>query len=125
MFVKAYSASVVGVSAITIGVEVNLSRGLGMFLVGLPDSSVKESQDRIRSAFENSEFKMPGKRLVVNLAPADVRKEGSSFDLPIAVGILAATEQVSSQRIGDYIITGELSLDGTLRPLQKKEDKRS
>lgn len=118
MFVKAYSASVVGVSAITIGVEVNLSRGLGMFLVGLPDSSVKESQDRIRSAFENSNFKMPGKRLVVNLAPADVRKEGSSFDLPIAVGILAATEQVSSRYIGDYIITGELSLDGTLRPVK-------
>ena len=118
MFVKAYSASLVGVSAITISVEVNLSRGLGMFLVGLPDSSVKESQDRIRSAFENSNFKMPGKCLVINLAPADVRKEGSSFDLPIAVGILAATEQVSSERIGDYIITGELSLDGTLRPVR-------
>ncbi len=118
MFVKAYTASVVGVSAITVSVEVNISRGLGMFLVGLPDSSVKESQDRIRSAFDNSNFKMPGKRLVVNLAPADVRKEGSAFDLPIAVGILAATEQISPDLIDKYVITGELSLDGTLRAVR-------
>ncbi|MBR2333189.1 MAG: YifB family Mg chelatase-like AAA ATPase, partial [Rikenellaceae bacterium] len=118
MFVKAHTASVIGVSAITVNVEVNLSRGIGMFLVGLPDSSVKESQDRIRSAFENSDFKMPGKRLVVNLAPADVRKEGASFDLPIAVGILAATEQISADLIDKYIIIGELSLDGTLRAVR-------
>lgn len=107
-----------GVGAIPVSVEVNLSRGMGMFLVGLADSAVKESQDRIRSAFENSNLHMPGKRLVVNLAPADVRKEGSAFDLPIAIAILAATEQVSTQRLADYVIMGELSLDGSLRPIR-------
>lgn len=118
MFVRSYAASVVGVGAIPVTVEVNLSRGIGMYLVGLPDSAVKESQDRIRSAFENCNLKMPGKRLVVNLAPADVRKEGSAFDLPIAVAILAATEQVSAQHLDKYIIMGELSLDGTLRAVR-------
>lgn len=118
MFVKGFAGSIVGVGAIPVSVEVNLSRGMGMFLVGLADSAVKESQDRIRSAFENSNLHMPGKRLVVNLAPADVRKEGSAFDLPIAIAILAATEQVSTQRLADYVIMGELSLDGSLRPIR-------
>lgn len=116
MFVKTHAASISGIDAMPVTVEANVSNGLGMFLVGLPDSAVKESQDRIRSAFINCELKMPGKRLVVNLAPADVRKEGSSFDLPIAVAILAATEQISDKRLGEYILAGELSLDGAIKP---------
>ena len=87
-----------------------------MFLVGLPDNAVRESQERIRSAFDNSGLKMPGKKVVVNLAPADVRKEGSSLDLTIAVAILAAAGQVAPDRLGSYIIMGELSLDGTVNP---------
>jgi magnesium chelatase family protein len=118
MFVKSYTATIHGVDAMTVAVEASVSSGIGMFLVGLPDGAVKESQDRIRSAFANSNLKMPGKRLVVNLAPADVRKEGSSFDLPIAVAILAATEQISPDRLNDYMMTGELSLDGAVKPVK-------
>jgi magnesium chelatase family protein len=118
MFVKTHSASISGIDATPVVVEASISNGIGMYLVGLPDSAVKESQDRIRSAFINSELKMPGKRLVVNLAPADVRKEGSAFDLPIAIAILAASEQIEPQRLGEYVITGELSLDGQIKPVR-------
>ncbi|MDR0907039.1 MAG: YifB family Mg chelatase-like AAA ATPase [Rikenellaceae bacterium] len=118
MFVKTHSASISGIDAQAVTVEASISNGLGMYLVGLPDSAVKESQDRIRSAFINSELKMPGKRLVVNLAPADVRKEGSAFDLPIAIAILAASEQIEAQRLDGYVITGELSLDGQIKPVR-------
>ena len=118
MFVKCYAGTLVGIEAMTIEVEVNVSPGLGMFLVGLPDNAVRESQERVRSAFENSGLKMPGKKVVVNLAPADVRKEGSALDLTIAIAILAATEQVATDRIGTYIIMGELSLDGTVKPIR-------
>ena len=89
-----------------------------MFLVGLPDSAVKESQERIRSAFENSNLRMVGKKTIVNLAPADLKKEGSSLDLPIALAMLAATEQVESGNIGEWVILGELSLDGTVKPIK-------
>jgi magnesium chelatase family protein len=118
MFVKAYTATIYGVDAMTVEVEANVSPGIGMYLVGLPDGAVKESQDRIRSAFANCELRMPGKRLVVNLAPADVRKEGAAFDLPIAVAILAATEQITTERLGEYMVTGELSLDGAVKPVR-------
>lgn len=118
MFTKCFAGAVVGIEAFTVEVEVNVTRGLGMFLVGLPDNAVKESQERIRSAFENSGLRMPGKKVVVNLAPADVKKEGSALDLSIAVAILAATEQVESRMLKDYLVMGELSLDGTLRPIR-------
>jgi magnesium chelatase family protein len=118
MFVKTHTASLAGIDAMHVVVEANVSAGLGMFLVGLPDSAVKESQDRIRSAFANCGLKMPGKRLVVNLAPADVRKEGSAFDVPIAIAVLAATEQIGTERLEDYMLTGELSLDGAIKPVK-------
>ncbi|MDR2893962.1 MAG: YifB family Mg chelatase-like AAA ATPase [Alistipes sp.] len=118
MFVKSHTATIYGIDAMTVAVEANVSPGIGMYLVGLPDGAVKESQDRIRSAFANCDFKMTGKRLVINLAPADVRKEGSAFDVPIAVAILAATEQIGADRLNDYMLTGELSLDGAIKPVR-------
>ncbi len=118
MFVKAYTATIFGIDAMTVTVEANVSSGIGMYLVGLPDGAVKESQDRIRSAFANCGLRMTGKRLVVNLAPADVRKEGAAFDVPIAVAILAASEQIGAEKLNDYMITGELSLDGAVKPVR-------
>ncbi len=118
MFVKCYTSTLVGIDAMTVAVEANVSAGLGMYLVGLPDSAVKESQERIRSAFDNSGFRMTGRRLVVNLAPADVRKEGSGYDLPIAVAILAATDQLPTEHLAEYVMMGELSLDGSLMPVK-------
>jgi magnesium chelatase family protein len=118
MLVKTFGSAVVGVDAITITVEVNADRGFKFFMVGLPDNAVKESQHRIESALKNVGFKMPGKKLVVNMAPADIRKEGSAYDLTIAMGILAASGQMNSETIGDYVIMGELSLDGSLQPIK-------
>ncbi len=118
MFVKTYGSAVFGIDATTITVEVNIGNGVNFLLVGLPDSAVKESQQRIKAAFKNNDLKFPGKEITVNMAPADIRKEGSTFDLPIAIGILAASEQVLIDRLNDYIILGELSLDGTLNPLK-------
>jgi magnesium chelatase family protein len=118
MLVKTFGSAVVGVDAITITVEVNADRGFKFFMVGLPDNAVKESQHRIESALKNVGFKMPGKKLVVNMAPADIRKEGSAYDLTIAIGILAASGQVKEESVGDYIIMGELSLDGSLQPIK-------
>jgi len=118
MFVKCFSSTVSGIRAVIIPVEVNISNGIGMFLSGLPDNAVKESQARIRAAYENSGYKMTGKKVVVNLAPADLRKEGSAFDLPIAVGILAASGQVDGAKLHEYIIVGELSLSGALMPVR-------
>lgn len=118
MFTKCYASAIIGIDAMTVEVEVNITPGLGMFLVGLPDNAVRESQERIRSAFDNSNMRMPGKKVVVNLAPADLRKEGSALDLTIAVAILAATGQISSDKLADYIIMGELSLDGTVKPIK-------
>ena len=117
MLVKTYGATVFGIDATTITIEVNLAQGINFFLVGLPDSAVKESQQRIKAAFTNNNYRYPGKEITINMAPADIRKEGSVFDLPIALGILAASEQVSSEKIGEYMILGELSLDGQLNPL--------
>jgi magnesium chelatase family protein len=118
MLVKTYSATVLGIDAVTITVEVNLGQGINFFLVGLPDSAVKESQQRIKAAFSNNDLKYPGREITINMAPADIRKEGSVFDLPIAIGILAASDQVRSTELDQYMIMGELSLDGELRPLK-------
>lgn len=119
MFVRTYAGALVGIDAVTVTVEVNITGGgLGLFLVGLPDNAVKESEQRIRAAFENSGERMSGRKVVVNLAPADLRKEGSGFDLPIAVGILAAMERVDADAVGATMFVGELSLDGTLKPVR-------
>ncbi|MBT3208746.1 MAG: YifB family Mg chelatase-like AAA ATPase [Bacteroidetes bacterium] len=118
MLVKAYGSAVYGVSATTITIEVNVSQGINFFLVGLPDSAVKESQQRIDSALRTNGYKIPGKKVVINMAPADIRKEGSAYDLPLAIGIMAASEQIKSEKVGDYVIMGELSLDGSLQPIK-------
>jgi len=118
MLVKTYGSAVHGVDATTITVEVNIDKGINFSLVGLPDSAVKESQHRIDAALNNTGYKIPGKKITINMAPADIRKEGSSYDLTIAMGILAASEQISSDDISEYIIMGELALDGELRPIK-------
>ncbi len=118
MLVKTFGAAVFGIDATTITIEVNLAQGINFFLVGLPDSAVKESQQRIKAAFTNNGYKYPGKEITINMAPADIRKEGSIFDLPIAIGILAASEQLPIEDLDQYIILGELSLDGHLNPLK-------
>ena len=115
---KTYGSSVYGIKATKITVEVNVVTGFGLFLVGLPDNAVKESQHRIESALMAYRHKVPGKKIVVNMAPADIRKEGSAYDLTLAVGILAADEQVSSEKLSKYLIMGELSLDGSLQPIK-------
>ncbi len=118
MFTKCYASTLTGIDAMTLEVEVNITPGLGMFLVGLPDNAVRESQERIRSSFANCGLHMPGKKIVVNLAPADIRKEGTALDLTIAVAILAAAGEVSDTLTSQYMIMGELSLDGTLKPIR-------
>jgi len=118
MLVKTYGAANFGIDATTITIEVNLAQGINFFLVGLPDSAVKESQQRVKAAFANNGYKYPGKEITINMAPADIRKEGSIFDLPIAVGILAASDQVRSNELENYMILGELSLDGRLNSMK-------
>lgn len=118
MLVKTFGSSVFGINATTITIEVNIGQGINFFLVGLPDSAVKESQQRIKAALKNNNLNFPGKEITVNMAPADIRKEGSTFDLPIAIGILCASEQVLSDRISDYLILGELSLDGSVQAMK-------
>ncbi len=116
MLAKVYSSSVFGVDAYQVEVEIDLGGGLPSYtVVGLPDSAVRESRERVIAAIKNSGYIIPNKRVTVNLAPADVKKEGSSFDLPIAIGILAASEQVKSENFLEYYIAGELSLDGAIR----------
>jgi magnesium chelatase family protein len=118
MLIKTFGSAVYGVSAITITIEVNLTEGVGYFLVGLPDSAVKESMHRIESALKMCDYKMPRRKVVINMAPADIKKEGSAYDLTIAMGLLAASEQVKGDALKDYILMGELSLDGTLQPIK-------
>lgn len=118
MLVKTYGSAVFGIKATTITVEVNIAQGVKFFLVGLPDNAVKESQQRIESALNSSGYRMPGRKIVINMAPADIRKEGSAYDLTIAIGILAASEQIKSDRLEEFIIMGELSLDGGLQPIK-------
>ncbi len=118
MLVKTFGSAVYGVNATTITIETNVSEGIKFFLVGLPDNAVKESQQRIEAALKNIGFKMPGKKVVINMAPADIRKEGSAYDLTIAMGILTASEQIMYNEIDRFIIMGELSLDGGLQPIK-------
>lgn len=118
MLVKTFGSAIQGIVATTVTVEVNVEQGINFVLVGLPDNAVKESHERISSALHYYNYKIPGKKIVINMAPADIRKEGSSYDLTIAIGILAASEQINAEKLGDYLIMGELSLDGTLNPIK-------
>ncbi|HKL71084.1 MAG TPA: YifB family Mg chelatase-like AAA ATPase, partial [Marinilabiliaceae bacterium] len=118
MLVKTFGAAVTGIDAIPITIEVDISRGIRFYLVGLPDNAVKESQQRIESAFRVYDYKWPGKQIVINMAPADTRKEGSAYDLPLAIGVLAGDEQISDALIGNFVMMGELSLDGGLQPIK-------
>lgn len=118
MLVKSYAAAVQGVNALVVTIEVNCSQGIKFFLVGLPDNAVKESHERIVSALRYNGFKFPSQQVVVNMAPADIRKEGSAYDLPIALGILAGGGSISSEKLESYMMMGELSLDGTLQPIK-------
>jgi magnesium chelatase family protein len=118
MVAKTFGSAVSGVDANVITIEVNVGQGTSFYMVGLPDSAVKESQQRVESALKYFGYRMPRQKVVINLAPADVRKEGSSYDLPIAMGILQASEQVDFPALEEYIIMGELSLDGNLRPVK-------
>lgn len=118
MLIKTFASAVAGIDAVTITVEVNMSRGVRFFLVGLPDVAVKESQQRIESSLRSLGYHWPGKQVIINMAPADIRKEGSSYDLPLAVGILAADERVIADDMESYVMMGELSLDGSLQPVK-------
>jgi magnesium chelatase family protein len=118
MLVKTFGSTLIGVNAITITVEVSVDQGVNFYLVGLPDNAVKESHQRIEAALKHIGYRLPGKKIVINMAPADIRKEGSAYDLTIAAGILAASKQMESNDIDKYIIMGELSLDGSLQPIK-------
>jgi magnesium chelatase family protein len=119
MLAKVLSSALLGIDAILVDVEVDIAQGLPQFAtVGLPDGAVKESKDRVRSALKNSGYEFPNRKITVNLAPADVKKEGTAFDLPISIGILAATGVVNEARLRDYLLLGELSLDGRIKPVR-------
>lgn len=118
MLVKVFGSAVFGVDATTVTVEVNVDKGVGYHLVGLPDNAIKESSYRIAAALKNNGYNLPVKKITINMAPADLRKEGSAYDLTIAIGILAATGQIKSEEVGKYIIMGELSLDGGMQPIK-------
>lgn len=119
MLVRTYCCALMGVAAIHITVEVSVDTGIGFHLVGLPDSAVKESQQRIETALKNYNYRIPGRKIVVNMAPADIKKTGSAYDLTLAIAILAASEQIrGGHRLEDYYIMGELSLDGSLQPIR-------
>lgn len=118
MLVKVFGAAVQGIDATLITIEVNCSKGIKFMLVGLPDASVKESHERIISALQENGYKFPRKQVIVNMSPADIRKEGTAYDLPLAIGILSASEAIKSELLVDYMIMGELSLDGTVLPIK-------
>jgi magnesium chelatase family protein len=119
MLVKTFGSAVYGVDAVTITVETSVETGMKFYMVGLPDNAVKESQYRVETAIKHIGLKVPRQRVVINLAPADIRKEGSAYDLTIAIGILAGSEQIfTEENLGEYIIMGELSLDGGLQPIK-------
>ncbi|HPG54848.1 MAG: YifB family Mg chelatase-like AAA ATPase [Paludibacteraceae bacterium] len=118
MLVKSFGAAVQGIDATIITVEVNVSSGIKFFLVGLPDNAIKESHERIMSAFGHKGYKFPRQQVIINMAPADIRKAGSSYDLPIAMGILAASGELSEKLLNEYVIMGELSLDGKVLPIK-------
>ena len=118
MLVKVHAAAIQGINATLVTIEVNALRGIKFYLVGLPDNAVKESQQRINSALHHNGLRFPSKQIIVNMAPADIKKEGSAYDLPIAIGILAADEIVSTAKLDRYLIMGELGLDGKLMPIK-------
>ncbi|MBO7276522.1 MAG: YifB family Mg chelatase-like AAA ATPase [Bacteroidales bacterium] len=118
MLIKVYGSAISGIVATTITIEVNVDKGINFLLVGLPDNAVKESQQRIASALNFYGYKIPGKKIVINMAPADLKKEGSAYDLPLAIGILGASEQIRADKLSDYIIMGELSLDGSINKIK-------
>jgi len=118
MLVKTFGGTVFGVNALTITIEVSIGAGNKYHIVGLPDNAIKESLRRIESALQSSGLRMPRQKIVINMAPADIRKEGSAYDLPIAIAILAASSQIESADIGEFFIMGELSLDGGLQPVK-------
>ena len=120
MLAKTYSSAIMGIDACLIEVEVDIIQGLPYFsTVGLPDGAVKESKDRVKSAIKNMGYAFPNARITVNLAPADIKKEGSGFDLPIALGLLAANGTITDPNVlNEYIVLGELSLDGRVKPVR-------
>jgi magnesium chelatase family protein len=118
MLIKTFGSAVYGIEATTITVEVNITTGTKYYIVGLPDNAVKESLQRIESAIMAIGLRMPRQKIVINLAPADIRKEGSAYDLSMAIGILAASNQIKNDNLESYVILGELSLDGTIQPIK-------
>lgn len=118
MLVKIYGAAVQGIDAIKVTIEVDASTGIAFHLVGLPDTAVKESYQRVVAALRQSGIGFPKRHFVINLAPADVKKEGAAYDLPIAIGILAAAGKIPADTLGRFMIMGELSLDGSLMPIR-------
>lgn len=118
MLVKVFGAAVYGIDAIPITIEVNCTKGIKFMLVGLPDASVKESHERILSALQVNGFKFPRQQVIINMSPADIKKEGSAYDLPLAIGILAASESIATNKLEAYMLMGELSLDGSILPIK-------
>lgn len=118
MLIKTFASAVHGINATTITIETEVSQGIKFYIVGLADIAVKESQQRIESALRLHHFKWPRKKVVINMAPADIRKEGSAFDLPLAIGILAASELIKPDKVSSFLMMGELSLDGNLQPVK-------
>ena len=118
MLIKVFGAAVQGIDAYIVTIEASTSRGIKFFLVGLPDSAVKESHERIISAFHVNGYKFPSCQIIINMAPADIRKEGAAYDLPLAIGIMATVGELNADLLNDYVIMGELSLDGTLQPVK-------
>src|SRR4030042_5077794 len=119
MIAKVLSSAVIGIDAYVVEVEVDISQGLPSFAtVGLPEGAVRESKERVKASVKNSGYDFPSDRITVNLAPADIKKEGSAFDLPMAIGILAATGVISGDMLSNYMVLGELSLDGLIRPIK-------
>lgn len=118
MLVKIFASAVQGINATLITIEVNCSNGIKFLLVGLPDASVKESHERMISALQYNGYKFPRKQIIINMSPADIKKEGSAYDLPLAIGVMAASEAIKTDKLNDYIIMGELSLDGSILPVK-------
>ena len=118
MLVKTFGCAIIGINATLVTIEVNSDKGIQFFLVGLPDSAVKESQQRIIASFSNLGYRFPRKRITINMAPADIRKEGAAYDLPLAIGVMAVSDQVKTDLLDQYVMMGELSLDGTVKPIR-------
>ena len=118
MLVKTYCAAVTGLEAITVTIETSMAKGKELRMTGLADTAVKESYDRIKAAIQNNGYRMPMAEITINLSPADIRKEGSGYDLPLAIGILAADNLIDSSMLHEYMLVGEIGLDGKLQPIR-------